>query len=766
MFTLIKWLGGLFITLVLLVILAVFFIPKFIDPNDYRDEIVALVKDKTDRELRLDGDLSISVFPWLGVQTQGLAFAQPESIKGDLVSVENAQLRVKLIPLLSKRVEIDTVVLDEPLLRIVTLKNGVDSFSGLTGDDEVQEQETGGELPSDVALVIEGLQINNAQVIIDDRSEGQRYEISDFDLTTGNLISGGLADVNASGLIKDSSNPDVISFELTTLARVDIDTLLVQLADLRFQTEISGNKINASLDELLYEQPSVVTLDGVSAQLSGEQEAQVSVQSVVVDLDKQTAQVSPITLASNGLKAIVSGLVANKIVDAPSVKGKLSIEEFNARPLVKSFQDDFETSNPDALKRVAFTSGFHATTEVVNLSGLALSLDDSNLKGSARVSNFDDPRIKFDLTLDKLNLDDYLPEDEEEASEDDAPFDPEALKVPMDVFKSINVNGRFVATQFISAGLEFNDIDVTIASSGGNVTITPKANLYDGKTDGVIRFSESSGVSKLKINNEVDLVSLGEMLDQADITDQLSGLGSLIIDMVVTEKNGVQSNEGTIKLVAKNGALKGIDLQNIVQSGYSKYRDFKGRSLTEEETTQISGSSEETKFAELLGTFHVKDYKISNDDFSMKAPLFRISGAGDILMDSQTLDYKVNFSVVNSLKGQGGDAFDKLVGLTIPIRLTGDLSSPSYSVDWSSLYKSLAKQKVNEEKAKLLKDKLGIEGGEDLSTKGVLKQLLINEVNESSDGAATESRDSDDERSTKDQLKDELKNKLLKGLFN
>jgi len=188
--------------------------------------------------------------------------------------------------------------------------------------------------------------------------------------------------------------------------------------------------------------------------------------------------------------------------------------------------------------------------------------------------------------------------------------------------------------------------------------------------------------------------------------------------------------------------------------------------LTEEETTQISGSSDETKFAELLGTFHVKDYKISNDDFSMKAPLFRISGAGDILMDSQTLDYKVNFSVVNSLKGQGGDAFDKLVGLTIPIRLTGDLSSPSYSVDWSSLYKSLAKQKVNEEKAKLLKDKLGIEGGEDLSTKGVLKQLLINEVNESSDGAATESRDSDDERSTKDQLKDELKNKLLKGLFN
>jgi len=138
-----------------------------------------------------------------------------------------------------------------------------------------------------------------------------------------------------------------------------------------------------------------------------------------------------------------------------------------------------------------------------------------------KVTNFDNPRIKFNLKLDSLNLDDYLPEDEEEVSSDEAAFDAEALKVPMDVFKEINANGRFVATKLISGGLQFDDIDVKIVSSSGNVTITPKASLYDGKSDGVIKFSENSGVSKLHIDNEIDLVSLGEMLTQAEITEQL-----------------------------------------------------------------------------------------------------------------------------------------------------------------------------------------------------------------------------------------------------
>ena len=163
----------------------------------------------------------------------------------------------------------------------------------------------------------------------------------------------------------------------------------------------------------------------------------------------------------------------------------------------------------------------------------------------------------------------------------------------------------------------------------------------------------------------------------------------------------------------------------------------------------------------------MKDNKITNDDFLMKAPFFRVGGKGDILLDTETLDYQVDFSIVESVKGQGGEAFDALKGLTIPIKLSGSFESPSYSIGWTQLYKSLAKQRVEEEKAKLLKDKLGLEG-EDTSTKGILKQLLNKKLNKDADESTEPEVESSEaeSKSDKDELKDQLKNRLLKGLFN
>ena len=768
MFKLLKWLIGLVFTLALLILLAVLIIPKVFDPNDYRDQIVQLAKDKTNRDLRLDGDLSVSVFPWLGVKTQSLSFSQPEKIGGEMVAVDTAQLRLKLMPLLSKRVEIDTIVLDQPKLRLVTLKDGTDSFSGLFDESEEEasvEEESGGDF--DVAIVIEGVKITNAEVTIDNRAEQSRYDITDFNLNTGNLIGSSLAPVSMSGFFNDASNPDTVEFDLTTKAQIDKDSLDVNGADLVLSVIHGENKVDLDADVFSVTQSQIIDISDLKAKWVGAQSATVSVPSINLNLEQQTANIANTQISAAGLNAIISDIVATQIIDAPKVKGALQVDEFNARSLIKDFEVDFEPADANVLKKVSMTANFNATKESVDIDNLKFNLDESLLVGSLGVVNFDDPRMKFDLKLNSINLDKYLPESEEEQGEEESSFSSDSLSVPMSAFKDINVNGSFVADQLISGGLELNDIDVKVVSTNGNVTITPKASLYDGTTDGQIAFSDNGGgTSTLKIKNEIDLVSLGEMLTSAEITEQLSGIGSLIIDVVVTEKNGVQSNEGTIKLQAKNGALKGFDLQKMVTKGYSAYQNFSGKSSDEEFLS--SDADEETKFAELLGTFNLKDFKITNDDFSMKAPFFRVGGEGDIFIDKQTLDYKVDFAVVESLKGQGGEAFDKLKGVIIPIRLKGDLTSPSYSLDWTQLYKSIAKQKVEEEKSKLLKDKLGLEG-EDTSTKGILKQLIDKEVNKDKaevvDGETADAIVEEEPKDPKDQLKDELKNKLLDGLF-
>jgi len=270
------------------------------------------------------------------------------------------------------------------------------------------------------------------------------------------------------------------------------------------------------------------------------------------------------------------------------------------------------------------------------------------------------------------------------------------------------------------------------------------------------------------------------------------------VDLVITEANGIQSNQGVITLNAKDGAIQGVDVKNVVDGAYNYYQKFKGVEASNEGQASEgkSSSNDETKFAELFGTFKLNDNVITNNDFSMKAPLFRVAGEGVIDIAKQTLDYVVDVKLVASTDGQGGESRDKLRGIPIPIRFSGDLTAPNYSIDIKRMAKALFEKDVKSKKAELIQEKLGIEGGEELSTKDVFKGFLSKKLDEEVNGdqprerplsdtrasedqsagkerpikdvqaQPDEEQEPEDERSEKDKLKEDLGKKLLDSIFD
>ena len=790
--TILKWLGGLIATLAIVLLLAILIIPRVVDPNDYREKITSIVKQETGRDLELAGDLTVSVFPWLGIRTQQLSVSQPEEIGGDMVSVDTAQIRVKLLPLVSSRLEIDTVILEEPIVRLITLKNGISSFTGLTDEapaDGAAPTAAPDEASTAVALVIQGLELTNGSLLWDDRQANQSYQVNGLNLVTGNLIGDDFADLNASGQIIDSASPDPIDFELQGEARIDTETLQISAQNIETKIAQAAQILNLTLSALTVDQVTGISVDNlgvdVTASLkdeatgdaqavaltsvvpsfafnsnSGEISSQniavngkygvrgfaLDIPSIKANMQTQKAQLNAINLTSDDLKLMLANLSVTQFIDKPSANGRLEVAPFNAAKLLSDFEIDYTPVDTAALQSVGFKTSFNGSTQSAELSELELSLDKSTLSGSTKITDFENMAVVFDLVLDQLNLDSYLPQEEAGAEDVEAAVSgAEALAVPMAALQGINANGQFKAQQLISGGLELNDIDVAIVSTGSTLTITPKAKLYDGSIGGDIQFVDNDGVSSLSIKNNIDLVSLGKMLNAADVSDQLSGIGTLGIDLQVSEREGVQTNEGTIKLFAKNGALKGINVKKMLDTAYQQYSNLKGRDDEPEQSSEGEGESvesDETKFAELLGTFYLKDNRLTNNDFSMKAPLFRISGAGDIDLGAESINYLVNVSVVASSSGQGGAALDELAGITIPIRLKGDLTAPGYSIDMKALLSGLAKKELKGKKDQFLKEKFGVS--------------LSGDVDD----------DEDEEPTDKDSLKKDLKKKLLKGLFN
>lgn len=884
MIKLFKSLSGFLLMLMLLIVVAAAVLFSVLNPNDYRDHITAIVKDKIGRDLELQGDLSLSVFPWLGIHAQRLSLSQPEAIGGEMLSVQTAQLRVKLLPLLSKRFEIDTVVLERPKVTLVTLKSGINSFTGLvsTAENPVKSK-LSDNADAAVVLLIQGVEINNGDISWDDRAAGQRYQIQALNFSSGNLVGDGFARLNASGVVVGAGKQEETVLQFFANTRIDTTSLQVFAQNIKVELQQGQKNLELEAQNFELDQTTGITMQGVQVLAevnltadNGAQEAvtfttrlgslnhnltsgllsanagnltlkmqrasagnidlrgtfanlgfnaqtsdlrvnefvaqgevtdsmlvttgpimfssqlgvlghnlesgllsasaarltikaqaddfpnidlvgslprlkfdtqtsqfsadelavrgdvdnrplRVTAAKIKADLESQKANIRTLQLDSNDLSARMNQLQISQLIENPAVTGNLDIKQFNLADLLKELGIDYAPRDTGVLKVMSARSSFTASDSRFKLSQLQLQLDSSNLSGDFAVEDYENPRFAFDLALDQLNLDRYLPasETQQEAARNSETEGSAPLTVPMGLLKKVTANGRFRAGHWVSAGLELNSIDVQIVSDQGELTITPNAGLYEGNLAGEIVFSQSGDRSNLKIQNQIDLVNLAKFLNAANLTDQISGIGSLDLDMLISEENGIQNKQGSIKLFAKKGVITGIDIVDIIGDINQRYKEFLGKEQTE---TGLAAATDQTRFDELLGTFFLNDQTLSNNDFSLKAPLFNILGEGEIDLAEEQIDYLVNVLVVDTSDASGGEVLNRLKGLTIPIRLSGSLFAPKYTLDIKALSESLAAREIKRRKSAYLEEKLGIEEGGELSTKELLQQLLLDKI--------------------------------------
>ena len=180
------------LALVALVIVAIVVIPLVIDPNDYREQIQTEVKNATGRDLTIGGDLKLSVFPWIGVEINQVALSNAKGFQApEFARIEQAEVKVKLLPLLSKQVEVSTVVLKGLQLNLEKNKAGQTNWDdlakgGAAAEEKPKEPAADGGAGI-AAIAIGGLQIEQAQLSWKDASTGEQYTISDFDLHTDAL---------------------------------------------------------------------------------------------------------------------------------------------------------------------------------------------------------------------------------------------------------------------------------------------------------------------------------------------------------------------------------------------------------------------------------------------------------------------------------------------------------------------------------------------------------------------------------------------------
>ena len=84
----------------------------------------------------IEQDLSLSVFPWLGIETGGVRLGNAEGFTApSFAEIDQLGLKVKLMPLLSRQVEVDTLVVKGLRLNLEKDASGKTNWDDLAGPE-------------------------------------------------------------------------------------------------------------------------------------------------------------------------------------------------------------------------------------------------------------------------------------------------------------------------------------------------------------------------------------------------------------------------------------------------------------------------------------------------------------------------------------------------------------------------------------------------------------------------------------------------------
>ena len=633
----VKWIAIVVGGLIVLVIVALLLIPMFVDVEKYKPQIEQTVTESTGRPFRLGGDLSLSLFPWAGVALSDVHLGNPSGFEEkDFVSVKSFEVRVKLLPLLSKQVEIKKFVLDSPRVVLIKGKDGEGNWEGLgkppappAEKPKAPEEEKPSQLPIG-SLVVGEFLVSDGSVLWIDRTTGTKKEIQDF--------------------------------------RLELD--------------------NVSLEKPIQVALSA-TLDGRPVSLTG------TVGPVGKEPGKGAMPIDLQMAAFEEMNVEVEGTIQDAASD-PTFDLGLVVSPFSPRKLMAALEQPFPvaTSDPKVLDAVALNAKRKGNARRVSITDGAMDLDDSKITFSLNAKEFDRPNLAFDLKVDTIDLDRYLPPSgEEKPARDEKAQSAERKKTNYVPLRRMILDGKIQIGNLKVKGVKVQNLEMKISGRNGLFRMDPLAlNMYEGSVAGKGTFDVRTDIPKHAASLDAKGIQVNPLLNTMLQKDFLEG--KFLANLEITLKGDdaqmmKQTLTGGGELVFTDGAIKGINLTDMAQNLKSAFG-------AERETEKAR-----TDFSELRVPFTASNGVVQTPGTTMVTPLMRLVATGKADLVQETMDFRVEPKAVATLKGKG-DAKER-TGILVPILVSGSFASPKFRPD----VKGIAKEKLQKQMEGVLKGKEG-----------------------------------------------------------
>lgn len=705
------------------------------DPNDYKTEIQTLVKTQTQLDLSIDGDLSLSVFPWLGISANNVSLGTPSE---QLAAVKTAQVYAKLEPLLQGELIVDGVKFENLELNLAVDKNGKGNWELEREDEQSKTQTDTKPTPgtaSVAALYVGNINIENASINYRNQQNNTQHQLSNLTLRISNASLQDTfplsADFNYLSPPEGQSLPAHLTTKITlNLDRdtVRLDDLVLDLADTRIVGNIEGTQISASPTITTKLQISDLNPGKWANLLNNPALADFNLPlnlstNATLDLEQDALQLESFELSSTNLNA-KGNIKVTQLSTKPGAQGNLQIASDDLRSLMSQLGlPSIETRDSRALSAISAKFDVTGTPQSIALSKLNLVLDNTKIQGAVNIKNFEKPAIQFNLNGDNLNLDSYIATDSA-GQPGTSPQNVQkrnanqALLLPIALMREINMNGRLRFKQLIASGLMLENLDLKTNATNGLISLRQvKGNIYGGAFDASGSIDARGNTPQFKFSKQLTGMQAGPVLKELAQVDLVSGKLDLNINASATGNSidRIKSTlNGKLNFAVSDGLLKEINLEQMVCQGIARIRQ-----------TQLASSEQQyTQFNTLNGNMVITNGVVNTQGINIAIDNLKALATGDISLPNETINYRIKTTIIGDLENQACEVHERYRNVAWPVRCKGRWDTdPSKlcQLDRKEMQRIIGrlaekeiKRKAGEKLQEKLREKFGDEFGDQL----------------------------------------------------
>ena len=293
-----------------------------------------------------------------------------------------------------------------------------------------------------------------------------------------------------------------------------------------------------------------------------------------LDLGQQTLQIDNLNLAAMGIK--LSGTIkGNQLLSEPQFNGTLNSNSFNMKELLTRLgQEAPTTADEQVLQSVSLDSQFSATPNSLSLNPLTLKLDETTLQGKVNLPSFTGPAIRYDLTIDKINADRYLPPKQQAGPDVDTPGSATARTaaqgdLPLQPLRQLDIDGTLRIGQLRINQLDISNFILPLKAQQGRISLSPaNAQLYGGGYKGNINLDVTGHQPIISLNESLNGIQSGPLLKALIDDDRILGTANAQVQLTMQGTSATairQSLNGVASFEFLDGAYKGVNIGRMLR---------------------------------------------------------------------------------------------------------------------------------------------------------------------------------------------------------